>query len=67
MPLYNAPLTAEYCHQICEWEKVGCAFDAVLGPDATQDDVYETVRHCTASVMQGVNRYVIISIVKLIY
>lgn len=32
-----------------------CAFDAVLSPSATQADVYNTVRSCTASVLDGFN------------
>ena len=32
-----------------------CAFDAVLGPQSTQSDVYQTVRDCTISVLNGVN------------
>ncbi len=32
-----------------------CAFDAVLGPHSTQTDVYETVRECTHSVIEGFN------------
>jgi hypothetical protein len=32
-----------------------CGFDAVLGPTSTQVDVYDTVRCCTASTLNGVN------------
>jgi hypothetical protein len=32
-----------------------CEFDAVLGPDVTQSQVYETVQDCTLAVLQGVN------------
>ena len=32
-----------------------CAFDAILGPQSTQSDVYQTVRDCTISVLNGVN------------
>lgn len=32
-----------------------CSFDAVLGPTASQSDVYRTVRSCTESVLEGFN------------
>lgn len=32
-----------------------CSYDAVLGPSASQLDVYKTVRECTLSVLDGVN------------
>lgn len=32
-----------------------CAFDAVLGPSSSQIDVYEVVRGCTESVIEGYN------------
>lgn len=35
---------------------IHCTFDAVLGPQSAQSDVYDTVKDCTKSVMEGVNR-----------
>jgi kinesin family protein 3/17 len=32
-----------------------CSYDTVLGPSASQAQVYDTVKDCTLSVMQGVN------------
>ena len=32
-----------------------CAFDAVLGPFSTQQDLYDTVKGCTRSVLEGFN------------
>lgn len=32
-----------------------CTFDAVLGPESTQSDVYATVQGCTKSVIDGFN------------
>ena len=32
-----------------------CSFDSVLGPQSSQLDVYQTVRECTVSVLQGFN------------
>ncbi|KAJ1392629.1 P-loop containing nucleoside triphosphate hydrolase protein, partial [Ochromonadaceae sp. CCMP2298] len=32
-----------------------CAYDAVLGPASGQSEVYEVVRCCTASVLDGFN------------
>lgn len=35
-----------------------CTFDSVLGPEASQFQVYSTVQHCTKSVLEGFNRYI---------
>lgn len=32
-----------------------CAYDAVLGPSSSQSDVYDVVRTCTSSVLDGFN------------
>jgi hypothetical protein len=32
-----------------------CIYDTILGPTATQSQVYECIKDCTLSVMQGVN------------
>lgn len=32
-----------------------CAYDAVLGPFATQGQVYDKVKECTVAVMNGIN------------
>jgi hypothetical protein len=32
-----------------------CSYDAVLGPSSSQLDVYQTIRECTISVLDGVN------------
>lgn len=32
-----------------------CAYDAVFGPESTQTDIYECVRGCTESVLDGIN------------
>ncbi len=32
-----------------------CSFDSVLGPSTSQAEVYETVRGCTRSVLDGFN------------
>lgn len=38
-----------------EKKSFSCHYDAVLGPNATQADVYEIVKEYTNSVLQGVN------------
>ena len=35
-----------------------CSFDAVLGPESAQSQVYTVVRGCTESVLNGFNRFV---------
>lgn len=32
-----------------------CSFDSVIGPEASQAEVYEIVKGCTASVLDGFN------------
>lgn len=32
-----------------------CAFDSVLGPASSQAEVYEIVKGCTESVIEGIN------------
>jgi len=32
-----------------------CTYDAVFGPESTQTDIYECVRGCTESVLDGIN------------
>ena len=34
-----------------------CSFDTVVGPSATQEEVYTSVRTCTEAVTEGFNRY----------
>lgn len=36
-------------------KSVECDFDAVVGSESTQEEVYEIVRKCTRSVISGTN------------
>lgn len=33
-----------------------CSFDSIIGPESTQAEVYDTVKVCTNSVIDGFNR-----------
>lgn len=48
----NQSLTVE---DVDHKKTFSCSYDAILGPNASQAQVYEIVKDCTLSVLQGVN------------
>jgi hypothetical protein len=40
-------------HMHQQRKSISCQYDAVLGPQASQEDVYELLRRSTASVLEG--------------
>ena len=38
-----------------EKRKFNCSYDSILGPEVSQDDIYQEIRKCTTSVVHGFN------------